>query len=73
MNLTNFVDGREVRKFREKLNMNQSQFWSRVSVQQSASSRYEGGREIPAAVQVLLKLAYGNDKVAQAALTSLRK
>lgn len=66
-------NGTEVRKLREKLGMNQTQFWSRVKVQQSASSRYEGGRAIPAPVQLLLVMAYGTDKQAGAALAGLRK
>ena len=60
--------GAEVRKLREKLGMNQTQFWSRVQVQQSAASRYETGRSIPEPVQMLLVMAYGTDKQAAAAL-----
>lgn len=66
-------NGIEVRKLREKLGMNQTAFWSRVRVQQSAASRYETGRSIPAAVQLLLVMAYGTDKQAAAAAASLRK
>ncbi len=66
-------NGIEVRKMREKLGLNQSQFWNRVRVQQSAASRYESGREIPASVQTLLVMAYGTDKQAAAALAALRK
>lgn len=66
-------NGIEVRKLREKLGLNQSQFWNRVRVQQSAASRYESGREIPAAVQTLLVMAYGTDKQAAAVLANLRK
>lgn len=65
--------GAEVRKLREKLGMNQTQFWSRVQVQQSAASRYETGRSIPEPVQMLLVMAYGTDKQAAAALAGLRK
>lgn len=65
--------GAEVRKLREKLGMNQTQFWSRVQVQQSAASRYETGRSIPEPVQMLLVMAYGTDKQAAAALAALRK
>lgn len=68
-----FNDGTETAKLRKKLSMNQTQFWKRVAVQQSAASRYETGREIPEAVQVLLMMAYGTDKQATAALTGLRK
>ena len=65
--------GAEVRKLREKLGMNQTDFWSRVSVQQSAASRYETGRSIPEPVQVLLTLVYGTDKQAAVAFAALRK
>jgi len=65
--------GTEARKLREKLGMNQTDFWSRVSVQQSAASRYETGRSIPEPVQTLLIIAYGTDKQAAAALAALRK
>ena len=50
---------------RKKLNVNQSEFWSRVGVGQSAGSRYESGRNIPRPVQMLLRIAYGT--TAQAA------
>lgn len=65
--------GAEVRKLREKLGMNQTQFWSRVQVQQSAASRYETGRSIPESVKMLLTMAYDTDKRATAALAALRK
>lgn len=65
--------GAEVRKLRERLGMNQTDFWSRVSVQQSAASRYETGRSIPEPVQVLLIIAYGTDKQATALFAALRK
>lgn len=68
-----FDNGSETRKLREKLGMNQTQFWSRVRVQQSAASRYETGRSMPAAVQLLLVIAYGTDKQAAAAVATLRK
>jgi len=68
-----FNDGTEARKLRMKLGQNQTQFWSRVTVQQSAASRYETGREIPESVQMLLMMAYGTDKQAAAALAGLRK
>ena len=44
---------------RKKLNVNQSEFWSRVGIGQSAGSRYESGRSIPRPVQMLLRIAYG--------------
>ena len=67
-----FNDGIEARKLREKLGQNQTTFWRRVTVQQSAASRYETGREIPEAVQILLMMAYGTDKQAASALAASR-
>jgi len=66
-------NGAEVRKLREKLGMNQTDFWSRVKVRQSAASRYETGRAIPESVQTLLLMAYGTDKQAAAVFAALRK
>lgn len=68
-----FNDGVEAAKLRKKLGQNQTQFWNRVTVQQSAASRYESGREIPESVQVLLMLAYGTDKQAAGVVAGLRK
>ena len=65
--------GAEVRKLRERLGMNQTDFWSRVKVRQSAASRYETGRSIPESVQTLLIIAYGTDKQATALFAALRK
>ena len=45
---------------RKKLGLNQTDFWARVQVSQSAGSRYEAGRSaIPAPVGAMLELAYG--------------
>lgn len=55
------------------LGMNQSEFWERVGGSQSAGSRYEDGRNIPRAMQVLLTIAYaGNAKARSQALRQLR-
>lgn len=58
---------------RQKLGINQTQFWSRVGVTQSGGSRYETGRKIPRPVQALLTIAYGTDRQAQAVIDQLRK
>ncbi|MCX7170423.1 MAG: hypothetical protein NTY41_09060 [Proteobacteria bacterium] len=42
--------------FRNKLGLNQSDFWSRYGVTQSGGSRYEAGRNIPAPLKLLLRL-----------------
>ena len=55
-------NGIEVRKMREKLGLNQSQFWNPIGVTQSGSSRYEAGRAIPRPTQLLLTLKIGSKK-----------
>ena len=48
-------DPRDIRK---KLQMNQSEFWSRIGVTQSGGSRYESGRALPKPVRELMRLVY---------------
>lgn len=67
-----FKSGNDIRAYRRKHALNQSEFWSRVGVTQSGGSRYESGRNIPRPVQVLLHLTYGKDKQAADMLTWLR-
>ena len=43
---------------REKLGINQQEFWVRVGVTQSGGSRYEAGRRLPKPVFELLRLCY---------------
>lgn len=57
---------------RQRLGINQTQFWSRVGVTQSGGSRYESGRKIPKPIQHLLVIAYGTTKQAQAVIDQLR-
>ena len=57
---------------RKKLNVNQSEFWSRVGLGQSAGSRYESGRNIPRPVQMLLRIAYGTNAQAAKQMEALR-
>lgn len=65
--------GKEAKLLRSRLRMNQSDFWSRISVTQSGGSRYESGRNLPKPVRVLLHLAYAPEKQANAMLKHLRK
>lgn len=65
--------GADARAFRKKFGLNQRDFWSRVQVTQSGGSRYESGREMPASVSLLLNIAYGSEKQAQAILQYLRE
>ena len=53
------VTGEAALAMRQKTDLNQTQFWSRVGIGQSAGSRYESGRNIPRPVQMLLRIAYG--------------
>ena len=49
-------------QLRQRLGFTQQDFWARVGITQSAGSRYEnGGRPLPAPVQMLIELAYGNN------------
>lgn len=41
---------------RKKVGINQSAFWSRFGVTQSGGSRYEGGRDIPTPIKLLMAL-----------------
>lgn len=47
-----------VRELRLERGMTQHEFWSPLGVTQSAGSRYEAGRGIPAPVRELLRLAH---------------
>ena len=53
------ITGEAAFAMRQKAGTNQSVFWSRVGIGQSAGSRYESGRNIPRPVQMLLRIAYG--------------
>ncbi len=64
--------GLEAKKVRLQKGMNQSQFWLPLGVGQSAGSRYESGRDIPAPVQKLLLISYGKANVSQKIVKTLR-
>ena len=65
--------GKEAKLLRSKLGINQSEFWSRISVTQSGGSRYESGRSLPRPVRLLLHLAYAPEKQAMDILKKLRQ
>jgi transcriptional regulator with XRE-family HTH domain len=67
------VTGQEARKLREKMDMSQTDFWSKLGVSQSASSRYESGRRVPMPLKTLLMIAYGNENKAVGLFNALRK
>ncbi len=46
------------RHLRQRLGLNQQQFWSAVGVTQSGGSRYESGRDMPRPVKELLRLVH---------------
>ena len=66
------ITGEAALAMRKKLNVNQSEFWSRVGIGQSAGSRYESGRNIPRPVQMLLRIAYGTKAQAAKHVEALR-
>ena len=66
------VTGEAALAMRQKAGTNQSVFWSRVGLGQSAGSRYESGRNIPRPVQMLLRVAYGTKAQADKQLSALR-
>ena len=46
------------RPLRQRLGLNQQQFWSAVGVTQSGGSRYESGRSMPRPVTELVRLVH---------------
>jgi hypothetical protein len=50
------------RKLRERLGLNQAEFWGRIEVTQSGGSRYENGRPMPRPVRKLLGIVYLKEK-----------
>jgi transcriptional regulator with XRE-family HTH domain len=46
------------REIRQRLGLNQEQFWTRIGVTQSGGSRYESGRSMPRPVRELLRLVH---------------
>ncbi len=66
------ITGEAALAMRKKLHINQSEFWSRVGIGQSAGSRYESGRNIPRPVQMLLRIAYGTKAQSAKQIEALR-
>jgi DNA-binding transcriptional regulator YiaG len=62
LNTGSIMATKTARDIRKKLGLNQKSFWEPLGVTQSAGSRYETGREIPAPVQKLISIAYGTDR-----------
>jgi len=57
------------REIRQRLGLNQQEFWTRIGVTQSGGSRYESGRSMPKPVRELLRLVH----VEQVDLSRVRK
>jgi transcriptional regulator with XRE-family HTH domain len=57
------------REIRQRLGLNQQEFWTRIGVTQSGGSRYESGRNMPKPVRELLRLVH----IEQIDLTRVRK
>jgi transcriptional regulator with XRE-family HTH domain len=49
---------RNPREIRQKLGLNQDEFWQKIGVTQSGGSRYEAGRDMPRPVAELLRLVH---------------
>ncbi len=64
-----FKDIPNPKEIRQKLGLNQQEFWSKVGVTQSGGSRYESGREMPKAVRELLRLVH----IEQVDLTKIKR
>lgn len=67
-----FATPEEIREFRTKRLMNQSEFWNRVGVTQSGGSRYESGRNVPMPVRILLAVTYATDGQSAKTVEALR-
>ena len=46
------------RQVRNRLRLNQQDFWARIGVTQSGGSRYESGRRMPKPVRELLRIVH---------------
>src|SRR5262245_60598100 len=46
------------RQVRNRLHLNQQEFWARIGVTQSGGSRYESGRRMPKPVRELLRIVH---------------
>ena len=57
------------KEIRQRLGLNQQEFWTRIGVTQSGGSRYESGRNMPKPVRELLRLVH----VEQVDLTQVKQ
>ncbi|MGE4306310.1 MAG: helix-turn-helix domain-containing protein [Novosphingobium sp.] len=64
--------GAEVKALRKAAKLNQGEFWGRFGVTQSGGSRYEIGRDIPDAMNILLNIALGDEATSASVVTWMR-
>ena len=64
---------RNYRELRRKMNLSQSEFWSRIGVTQSGGSRYETMRKVPKTTQAVIDLTYGPLNAAVERLAAMRR
>ncbi|WP_425294506.1 hypothetical protein [Methyloversatilis discipulorum] len=62
----------DLRGYRMSRNENQTEFWGRFGVTQSAGSRYESGREVPAPLAMLV-LAFAEGMLDDPAMARLQR
>ena len=60
------------RELRRKVDISQSEFWSRIGVTQSGGSRYEAMRKVPKPTQTVIDLTYGPLNAAVERLAAMR-
>ncbi len=65
-------DGFDARLVRNKLHLNQAEFWGPLNVTQSGGSRYESGRDMPGPVKLLVNIVYGTPRQAEKIVSHLR-
>jgi transcriptional regulator with XRE-family HTH domain len=53
-----FLEKFDARAIRQRLGLNQDEFWTKIGVTQSGGSRYESGRDMPKPVRELLRLVH---------------
>jgi len=64
--------GNEVRELRNKVGLNQAEFWQHFQTTQSGGSRYESGRAMPGPVQLLMNIAFGSEAKSATTVDALR-
>ena len=65
-------DGFDARQVRNKLHLNQAEFWGPLNVTQSGGSRYESGRAMPGPVKLLVNIVHGSPRQAERLVSYLR-